>query len=250
MFEVSEVDCRVTSVSTNPENMGNSDETKLGMSIYVEYLASNDELDKFDPELRPALYKPAISGQEDLTGHLPSPRFKFDKPLCWPLKSPGYRAVVPADLDFSEEMVLQDVQVDKFQFSIQDEGRVGIKFRMYLHPNTEQVGPLCELQKHDITLSLIAPKVSETGGAPAEESPQGDLLADDDEKAPAPQKPGKVDVLYDAAVARVLAGCEPSALHIELKLGPVEAAEYLLRMEADGVIAKEGDEYFVVVQTA
>ena len=236
MYSIDRTECRATSVSTNSENQGNSGETKLGLSIYVEYRASNEELDKFDSKLRPALYEGAANdAQQDFTGHLPNPKFKLAKPICWPYVGSGYSAVIHPQFDINDEIQIDDVKLDKFQFTIEDEGIVVIKHRIYLHPTLEQVGPLCALEKHDLILSLIPPKVQPRSDEPGEESPQQDLLASNDEA----DKP--VDVLYDKAVAavRATANPTPSALQTELKISFNEAAVYLSRMADEGVIEKD-----------
>lgn len=238
MFELSQTVCKCTSVSTNAENMGNSGETKLGMSIYVEFLASNEMLDKFDPKLRPALYERAANdSQEDLTGHLPTPKFKLAKPIAWPYIGAGYGVAIHPEFEINEPFDIEDVKVDKIQFTIQDEGVCSYKMRLYLHPDLEQVGPLCALEKHEIKLTLVPPKVSETAPQQEEESPQRDMLSDEPEK---PQS-----ALYTRAAAAVRATNNPtvSALQTEFKISLNEALELLMELEENGVIEKDGDEY-------
>jgi hypothetical protein len=249
MFDMNQLECHVNSVSTNSENMGAGGETKLGMSIYVEFLGTNELLDKFDTKLRPALYeKAANDAQEDLTNHLPALKFKLSKPLCWPYVGSGYTAGIQTVLDLAEAINLEDCKVDKFQFAVQDEGRVGYKLRLYVHPTLEQVGPLCALEKHDIKLTLTPPKISEQQPPAESEEPsaQGDLLDT------APPETGD-DVLYPRAVAALRATGNPtaSALQAELKIGFNHAAQLLSRMFDDGIIAKNDDgEYFVVAEAA
>lgn len=238
MFEMNSVAVRCTSVSTNSENQGNSGETKLGMSIYVEFLASNEELDKFDAALRPAFYKAAANGQqEDLTGHLPLPKFKLAKPICWPYVGAGYGATIHPEFDVNEPFEIEDVKVDKFQFAINDEGIVGYKFRLYFHPHLDDVGPLCALERHEIKLTLTPPAVSQSVQEPEEQSPQDELFGDNGESS------AETDVLYKRACAAVIATGNPtaSALQTELKIGFNHAAQLLAQMEADGVIFKDDD---------
>ena len=236
MFELSEAVVNCTSASTNSEKQGD-DETRLGMSLYFEFQGSNEFLDRFDPKLRPALYERAANdAQEDLTGHLPKRKFALASPLEWPYVGLGYSAIIHADLDFSDSIEIEDCKVDKFKFTIKDEGATGFKFRVYFHPDLDQVGPLCALEKHELTLSLTPPAVQPVSdSAKKEESPQQDLLAsnDDDDKP--------VDVLYDKAVAavRATANPTPSALQTELKISFNDAAVYLSRMADEGVIEKD-----------
>ncbi len=244
MYSLNKTECTITSVSTNPENMGSGGETRTGMSIYFEYLSSNEALDMFDPKLRPALYESAAQGQQDdLTGFMPMPKFKLEKPLCWPYKGAGYSAEIHPDLDLGEALTIRDVQLDKFQFSIQDEGRVGFKARMYLHPATELIGPLCELAKHTVQLTLVPPAVQPSNAEPEEESPQGDLLDSANDC-------GEIDVLYPKAVAAVRATKNPdvNALQLELKTDFNHAATLLARMLDDGVIEVAATGGYVVVE--
>lgn len=250
MYELERTEIRATSVSTNSENMGESGETRLGLSIYIEYRASNEALDDFDPKLRPALYESAANdAQQDFTGHLPNPKFKFAKPICWPYVGAGYTAIIHPQFDVNDEIEIDDVKIDKFQFTIEDEGVVVIKHRLYFHPTLEQVGPLCSLEKHDLTLSLIAPKIAPRAEADdEEESPQQDMLdsANDEPKS------AETDVLYRKAVAVVRATKNPDsqALMTELRCSINDAARMLQRMIDDGVIRLEGNSYVVVEEAA
>lgn len=249
MYEMNEVECRASSVSNNTENMGAGGETRTGISIYVEYQASNEVLDQFDAKLRPALYESAASGQEDMTGYLPQPKFKFDKPLAWPYEGAGWSAVIHSGLDASEDLALKDVKVDKFSFAIGEEGVVGIKHRLYVHPSShEQAGRLLALEKHDITLSLSPPPVQEfAAGATANDDPTSDMFeaaGDDDGAEDTPTH----SVLYHRAVAAVRATGNPttSALQQELKIDFNEALALLMEMEQHGVIRAADGEYEVL----
>lgn len=251
MFEIQKIEVTCTSASTNSENQGSGGDTKLGMSMYVEFLGNNEMLDKFDPKLRPSLYESAGNGQQqDLTGHLPTLKFKLDKPICWPYVGLGYGALLHTEFDVNEPFIIEDCKVDKFQFSLKDDAVVGFKFRIYFHPGLEDVGPLCALEKHKVTLTLTPPDVVDQPEPEeqSEESPQGDLLADADDES------SEVDVMYPRAVASVRATGNPTAssLQNELRIGFVHAAKLLARMEEEGVIHKdeEAGEYVVVAAEA
>lgn len=265
MFELQRTEVKCTSTSTNSENMGGGDETRLGISLYIEFQGSNEYLDQFDPKLRPALYERAgDDAQEDLTGHLPALKFKLDKPLHWPYIGQGYTAVIHPEFDVNEELQLKDCKLDKFQFALHGDGVVGYKFRVYANPNLDDVGPLCALEKHTLQLSLIPPSVApvdERVDEQAEPSPQADLLdAPAQEAAPAVEdKPRKakakpvlltdeereIDVLYPRALAAVRATGNPSAnaLQLELKTTFNHALRLLARMADEGVIVERAGEY-------
>lgn len=246
MFEPSKIEVRCVSASTNSENQGQSEDTRLGMSMYFEFQAANEMLDKFDPRLRTALYEPAISGQTDLTGHLPKLKFSFEKPLCWPYVGLGYNAVIHPEFDVNDEFEIEDCKIDKFQFSLKEDGVVGIKFRVYFHPDLDAVGPLCALEKHTVTLSLTPPDVVPVDDEP-DASPQDELFGealdvelvhevpDDD----APIDPEADDPTYREAVQLVLAQKAPRADHLRrrLKITLSLAEEYLDRMEQEGIVS-------------
>lgn len=162
MFELEKMLVRCTSASTNSENKGKSDDTRLGMSMYFEFQGSNELLDKFDNRLRSALYTRASNDQqEDMMGHLPDLKFKGLKPLDWPYLGSGYGVVIHPDLAFSETIELEECKLDKFQFTFRDEGVTGFRFRIYFHPELGDVGKLAALEKHEVTITLTAPTASE-----------------------------------------------------------------------------------------
>lgn len=252
MFDLHEVDVKITSTSTNAEKMGQTENTRLGMSVYFEVIASNEWLDKFDVQLRPALYQGAADGrQEDLTGHLVRPKFPFSAPLQWPLEGSGYTTIFHTNMEFNKPREIKDCKVDKFSFDIRKDGNVLYKFRIYFNPeNKALVGVLAALQTHKVCVSLQPPEPSvegEGGGAQSSEAAdpndtQDDLLSSTENS----ERP--IDVLYDKAVSIVRAGCEPSSLHVELKISAVTAAGYISRMLDDGVLEEVEGEYVVVAE--
>lgn len=246
MFELEKMQVKCTSASTNSENMGKSDNTRLGMSMYFEFQGSNELLNMFDTRLRTAMYERAADDQQDdITGHLPALKFKgIKEPLKWPYIGSGYKGVVHAELEFSETLEMEDCKLDNFTLMFRDDAVVGYKLRAYFHPKLEEVGKFAAMEKHEVTLSLTPPKASESSASqPAEESPQGDMLND----APLPQD--EVEILYPRAVAAVRATGNPttSALKAELGIEFNQAAVMLSRMADEGVIAKGDDgEYHIV----
>jgi hypothetical protein len=161
MFELDSAEVKCISASTNAENKGKSEDTRLGMSLYFEFLATNDFLDKFDPKLRQALYNKAAGGkQEDLTGHTPERKFPITK-IEWPYTGDGYEATIHAELNFGKELELQECKVDKFTFTFRDGAAVGYKFRIYCHPELDDVGKLAAMEKHTVRLTLTPPAVGE-----------------------------------------------------------------------------------------
>ncbi len=254
MFALEKVEVKCTSASTNSENQGQSEDTRLGLSLYVEYQGSNEFLDMFDAKLRPALYERAANdSQEDLTGHLPTPKFKLEKPIAWPLVCLGYTAIIHPEFSVNDEIEIEDCKVDKFHFTMQNDGVVGFKFRIYLHPDLDIVGPLAALEKHELQLSLIPPKVVPSAESETvdEESPQRDMLDEEDDSDPMQRE---VDVLYPRAVAAVRATGNPSAtaLQLELKTDFNHAALLLSRMFDEGVIENDPEtgEYVVCEEQA
>lgn len=162
MFELSAQEVRCTSASTNSENKGKSDDTRLGMSLYFEFNGPNDLLDKINPKLRLALYEAASDGkQKDMTGHTPSLKFEKFPALAWPYFGSGYEATIHADLEFSQSFELEDCKVDKFTLTPKDGGVVGYKFRVYFHPGLDDVGKLAAMEKHNVTLTLTPPAAGE-----------------------------------------------------------------------------------------
>jgi len=162
MFELDQQEVRCTSASTNSENKGKSEDTRLGMSLYFEFTGPNDLLDKLDPKLRPALYTRAAEGkQEDMTEHMPDLKFEKFPPLAWPYLGSGYEATIHSELEFSQTFELDDCKVDKITLTPRDGGVCGYKFRIYFHPELGDVGKLAAMEKHAVTLTLMPPGIGE-----------------------------------------------------------------------------------------
>ncbi|WP_313171514.1 hypothetical protein [Massilia oculi] len=59
--------------------------------------------------------------------------------------------------------MLHDCKVDHFKIEAQNGGSVVITFRIIAHPESEDVGKLCELMQRDIELDLLPPAPQTVG---------------------------------------------------------------------------------------
>lgn len=162
-------DQSVLIVDVNPRVEIHGTENKLAADIKLSMKVLNHFLDRFDKDLRTALFwrAPTDAGEnEDLVNEadpslLPNIRFKqMNTSFSWDFKGAGYRFVVPSVLG-KDDLVLIQCDIDKVQFEIQEGGSVIVVFRVVAHPNDEDMGHLCGLMKQEVELTLEPPSPEE-----------------------------------------------------------------------------------------
>ena len=77
--------------------------------------------------------------------------------IKWDWKGMGYTATVDYSLGGNSNIVLNECKVDHFKILAQNGGSVTITFRIIAHPESEDVGKLCEFIQRDIGLDLLPP---------------------------------------------------------------------------------------------
>lgn len=162
MFELSEQTARLTSV--NPRIEIHGDEHVLAADLQFEVKMSNDVLSEFDPKLKSALYAKNDGPQGELiedVGHLPKLKFPLLGPLKWGYDGAGYEVCVCYGVSGTNDIRLFECALNKFAFECQDGGTVLVKFRVQAHPETVEIGRLCELIQHDVTLTLVPPSAEQ-----------------------------------------------------------------------------------------
>lgn len=158
MFELKETVVKL--VNVNPRAELHGDEHKLASDLKMSVTCTNTVLDHFHPDLRALLYKrdenPDLVDQIDPDA-LTSLRFPRLDALAWDWSGAGYELTVDWGMGGDSNIVLSDVEVDKFKIEAQEGGSVVLTFRVIAHPDADVLGPLCELMQQEITVWLTPP---------------------------------------------------------------------------------------------
>lgn len=255
MFELDHVTVKCTATSKNTENLGGGGgKTRMGVSMFFEWNTKNEALDMLNEKLRPSFYERAANdAQEDLTGHLPSPKFPQEKPFPWPYVGQGFTFHAHKELSFSKDYEIGDCKIEDFSILFKADGVVTIKWRTYCYPTEADSGSLLAMEKHDVVISLIAPASDYVAPAPIKKQKKGDKK---NKEAPAAnESQGELivdevfEALYTKGVAEMRTTKNPNsqALMMALHCTVNDAARIIMRAEQEGVIKLE-DECYVVVE--
>lgn len=164
MFKLNQQRAKLSSVNPRAELHG--EETNLACDLKFSFTTSNTKLDEFDKNLRPALFDLPHEGyEEDLADqgterdedYRPVIRFPDLGKINWGYKGAGYRLTIHQGYSGNEDVNLIDCQIDKFKFDAEAGGSVEIEFRVIAHPNSEEVGEICELLQQEVDISLEPP---------------------------------------------------------------------------------------------
>lgn len=166
MFELQNAAAKVANFNPRAEKHGGENVT--AGDIKFEVTASSGVLDHFHADLRAALYRKAVAGeQQDLidgADALVAVKFPRVGSLAWDEEFPGYEIELDADgLGLSEPLLLVDVTLKKFRFEPLEGGSVAITFNAICHPDAEDAGTLCQLIQDDVELTLRSPKRDDSG---------------------------------------------------------------------------------------
>lgn len=161
MFNLDNALVRIANVNPRAEKHG--DENKLACDLKIEVKAPNSVLDAFHKDLRKALYrKPASGEQQDLiegAEGLTAVKFPRVGELRWDEDFPGYDIKIGAPgLGLIEPLELVDVTVKKLAFEPLEGGSVAITFNVICHPDSDEIGQLCQLIQEEAEVTLTPPK--------------------------------------------------------------------------------------------
>lgn len=158
MFELKQI-VKLTSVNARAEIHG--EDRRPAFDLKIEAACSNDVLIHFHPELRNMLYKksdePDLVDQIDAEA-LTAPRFPKMAGFKWDWEGQGYRVTISYGLGGPSDIVLGETKIDNFKFVPQNGGTVLVTFRVICHPETEDVGRLCEFIQREIDIDVRAPE--------------------------------------------------------------------------------------------
>lgn len=163
MFSLTKQTVFVDNVNLRAEKHGQ--ENKLAFDVFMSLHVSNDVLNHFDANLKSALFKKGDSPQGELLAdeqRLCGLRFPKIGTVKWGEKFPGYSLTLHLGINDDSDIVLDDVELDRFSFKPMEGGAVNMRFRAIVHPQQEDIGALCELIQSDVDISAVPP-------APAQE---------------------------------------------------------------------------------
>lgn len=164
MFSLANQSAKLTSVNPRAEIHGT--DHVMAADLKFEIKVGNDVLSEFDPSLKSSLYKKADGPQGELitdAGHLPSLKFPLMGPVKWGKEFSGYETVIHYGVSGAQDIHLIDCEVDNFRFDCQDGGTVAVSFRVIAHPESSELGRLCEMIQQEVEMSLIEPEADKGG---------------------------------------------------------------------------------------
>lgn len=159
MFELTQT---VKLANVNPRAEMHGEDPKPAFDLKIEATCPSAVLIHFHNELRQHLFmkdtNPDLVDQLDDADALTVLRYPKMGALKWDWEGTGYTATVDYGLGGESNIVLNDCKVDHFKFEPQNGGSVLVSFRVIAHPESEDVGKLCEFMQRDIDLVLTAPE--------------------------------------------------------------------------------------------
>lgn len=159
MFELDKQKVKLASVNARAEIHGEN--RRPAFDLKFEAQCSNDVLIHFHPELRTTIYKkneaPDLVDQADSEA-LSALRFPKMGAIKWDWEGSGYTVTVDYGLSGKSDINLSECQVDNFKFVCQEGGTVVVLFRAICHPETADVGRLCEFIQREVEISVTPPE--------------------------------------------------------------------------------------------
>jgi hypothetical protein len=162
MFQLTDQRAKLTNV--NPRAELNGTDHKLAADLQIEVKVSNNFLKEFDSGLKDAFYMRSEGEQLEFdviadVDHRTKLRFPLmGGPIKWTKDLTGYVVLISYGLGGSSDISMGDCKIDKFSFLLQEGGTVVASWRILAHPESADLGKLCELIQQEITLSLTPPK--------------------------------------------------------------------------------------------
>jgi hypothetical protein len=160
MFEIRNLPVKLASVNARAELHG--EEKKPAFDLKLEANLSNDALIEFHSELRQMLYKkpddPDLAEQGQPAEALTALRFPKLGALKWDFESEGYSVRVAYGIGGKSDINLGECKVHKFSFQPQNGGTVAVGLTVIAHPETADVGRLCEMIQQTVEMDVLPPE--------------------------------------------------------------------------------------------
>lgn len=159
MFELKNHVAKLASVNPRAEIHG--EERKPACDLKFEVDCTNDILMDFHPELRAMLFKK--SDDPDLVEQtepeaLTALRFPRLGTLKYDWEGVGYSLSIGYGIGGKSDIKLGDCQVDSMRIDPMNGGTVKLVFRVTCHPESKQMGQLCELIQQEVTINVTPPE--------------------------------------------------------------------------------------------
>ncbi|MCX7902112.1 MAG: hypothetical protein N2483_07465, partial [Burkholderiaceae bacterium] len=160
MFQLPDTtEASLTSVTNRVERHGDDEHPAVSLGISID--AANTVLDRIDPHIREALYKP-VEGQELLPGIEPSTPVlrcnSFDK-LSLTTSHEGWTLEVDEGIDESKPLVFGGCKIDRFVVEAKQGGSIVLRFRVSTSDvDADKLGKLAMHNGQAIWMRLIAPQ--------------------------------------------------------------------------------------------
>lgn len=158
MFELKAHTVKLASVNPRAEMHG--EERKPAFDLKLEVACTSDVLIHFHSELRTTLYKkPENPDLVEQGGNDEFTALRFPKlgALKWDWEGTGYTLVVGYGIRGKSDIRLGDCKVDGIRIEPQNGGTVNLSLRVIAHPESKDVGKLCEMIQQNIEISLLPP---------------------------------------------------------------------------------------------
>lgn len=159
MFDLDQATVKLSSVNPRAEKHG--EDTKPACDLKIEAVLPSSALIHFHPELRQHLYKkdesPDLVDQVTDGDGMTTLRYPKMGAIKWDLEGSGYTASIDYGMGGDSNIDLDDVKVDHFVFEPLNGGSVSVTFRIIAHPESDDMGKLCEFIQRDIELTLTPP---------------------------------------------------------------------------------------------
>lgn len=156
-----ELESQVKLASVNPRAEIHGEDRVAAFDLKFEATCPNDVLIHFHPELRTMIYKKADDPDlvEQIDGEaLTALRFPKMGVIKYEQELTGYKVEVDYGMGGDSNIVLGDCKIDGFKIAPQNGGSVGITFRVICHPESDDVGRLCEFIQREIDITVTPPE--------------------------------------------------------------------------------------------
>lgn len=158
MFQILTLPTQLASVNARAECHG--DEKKPAFDLKLICAMPNDVLNDFHPDLQYMLYTTPTDPdlvEQSTPGAFTALRFPKLGKLKWDFETEGYSLRVAYGIGGPSDIKLGDCKVHKVSFEPQNGGTVSVSCTVIAHPESADVGRLCEMIQQTVEMDLTPP---------------------------------------------------------------------------------------------
>ena len=159
MFAIRSLNTQLASV--NPRAECHGQEKKPAFDLKLICAMPNNVLDDFRPELRALLFKraeePDLIEQADPAALTALRLPEIDGKVKWKFEREGYSLRVSYGIGGPSDIHLTECKVHKLAFVPMQGGTVSVECTVIAHPESADVGRLCEMIQQTVEMDLIPP---------------------------------------------------------------------------------------------